>query len=604
MKKHAWLSINLLMIIIASVFLYSSNPTKTSSADISRIKSYAQFASIVSSVSKNMATYPYKNFGWDMMRNEVAEGAPDHSNTNVQFEGIDEADSLKTNGNFVYYISNNSLFIYQSYPIDESKLVSKISFEDDSYYSSMFLHDQYLIIMGTYHDRQLTANAGDSLPNRIAYWGTPYVKTIIYDISNPEKPNKLYSLEVEGYFLTARLIEDEVVILSQKGNYFWRYGIAEDTQDPKEVLTKIKENGVLKPMDVTDVFIVGEPETLDMVNLSKIKIQANPSSSTSSIMGHFSTVMLNKDYMYLAKANYGYNADPAATQITSSDILKVDYQRDFNVLATATVTGTLINQFAMDEYDGYLRVATTTHIYSPLSPTPKTTNQLIVLDRQLKQAGVIENIANNEQIYSVRFTKDRGYLVTFEQVDPFFVLDLSNPRSPKILGELKIPGFSTYLHKVSDTTVMGLGQNVKVDQDRLTIDGLKISLFDVSNELSPKEIDSYGFKHPYSYTEALHNHTALLTYPKTNLFGFIYMDYDIVVSNEYGLYQAHVFLFDTGNNKINVRLNASSKELGFESNAMERLVIIDNHLYIFGFDQCTIVDIQTGQIRSKILANE
>lgn len=604
MKKNVWLSLNLLILMIASVFLYSHNPTQTSPLTISRMKSYAQFSSIVSSVSKQMSNNANKYIGWDLMRNEVAEGAPDHSNTNVQFEGIDEADTLKTNGKWVYFLSNNSLFIYQSYPIEESKLVSKTTFEDDSYYSSMFLHEQYLIIMGTYHDRQLAANTTDSMPNRIAYWGTPYVKTIIYDISNPEKPKKVYSLEVEGYFLTARLIEDEVVIISQKGNYFWRYGVAEDTKDPKEVLSKIKENGVVRPVDVTDVYVVGDPETLDMVNLSKIKIQDNPSSSTSSIMGHFSTVMLNKDYMYLAKANYGYNADPSATQITSTDILKVDYHSDFNVLATATVTGTLINQFAMDEYDGYLRVATTTHFYSPLSPTPKTTNQLIVLDRNLKQAGAIENIANNEQIYSVRFTGNRGYLVTFEQVDPFFVLDLSSPRSPKILGELKIPGFSTYLHKVADTTVMGIGQNVKVDQDRLIIDGLKISLFDVSNELSPKEIDSYSFKHPYSYTEALYNHTALLTYPKINLFGFIYMDYDVVVSNENSLYQAHVFLFDASSNKINIRLNASSKDLGFESNAMERLVIIDDQLYILGFDQCTIVDIQTGTIIVKNLFNE
>ncbi|MBT9176869.1 MAG: hypothetical protein DDT20_01191 [Firmicutes bacterium] len=192
--------------------------------------------------------------------------------------------------------------------------------------------------------------------------------------------------------------------------------------------------------------------------------------------------------------------------------------------ARGAAKGTILNQFSMDEHNGYFRTATT--IWSG----DKLSNAVFVLDAKMQTGGSILNIAPTERIYSARFMGDRGYMVTFVLVDPLFVIDLSNPRNPKILGELKIPGFSSYLHSLDENHLLGIGRDTTVlttrDQSGRIINevaielGIKLAIFDVTDVANPieKHVEISGGRGTYS--EVLHNHKALLFDTRRNLMTF------------------------------------------------------------------------------------
>jgi uncharacterized secreted protein with C-terminal beta-propeller domain len=175
------------------------------------------------------------------------------------------------------------------------------------------------------------------------------------------------------------------------------------------------------------------------------------------------------------------------------------------------VQGSLLNQFSMDEFDGNLRVATTEW-------NRESVNSVYILDRNMNQIGSVENLAPGERIFSVRFMGEMGYVVTFRQVDPLFVLDLSDPENPKVTGELKVPGFSNYLHPISQDVLLGIGQDV--DENTGRQQGIKLSLFDVSDSGKPREIGNLILGDSGSYAEVLHNHKALMLKPDDDLIAF------------------------------------------------------------------------------------
>ncbi|MFZ8907951.1 MAG: beta-propeller domain-containing protein, partial [Nitrosopumilaceae archaeon] len=189
---------------------------------------------------------------------------------------------------------------------------------------------------------------------------------------------------------------------------------------------------------------------------------------------------------------------------------KLEYQ------AKGSVPGRLLNQFSMDESNDRFRVATTTEYYSQYSGMMRS-NAVYVLDEDLKILGGLDEIAPDESIFSARFMGDRLYLVTFQQIDPFFVIDLSSD-TPKILGELKIPGFSNYLHPYDDDHVIGVGRDTKeIGNDRVQQLGVKVALFDVSDVSDPKVIDDYIIGDSSTHSEALNNHKAFFFDKRKNL---------------------------------------------------------------------------------------
>lgn len=177
-----------------------------------------------------------------------------------------------------------------------------------------------------------------------------------------------------------------------------------------------------------------------------------------------------------------------------------------------------MNQFSMDEKDGYFRIATTN---SSNWNSETNTNNLYVLNENLEIVGKIEDLAKGEKIYSVRFMQNRAYMVTFVETDPLFVIDLSEPTNPIVLGELKIPGYSKYLHPYDEDHIIGFGEKTKTNENGgVVADGMKMALFDVTNPNKPQELYSVDIGDQGTYSELLYNHKALLFSKEKNIIAF------------------------------------------------------------------------------------
>lgn len=234
---------------------------------------------------------------------------------------------------------------------------------------------------------------------------------------------------------------------------------------------------------------------------------------------------------------------------------------DFSIAASGSVPGNPLNQFAFDEYKNHLRVAVTVDGgWGVLGSMGESANDIYVLDSALNQSGAVQDLALGERIYAARFVKELGYLVTFKQTDPFFIIDLSDPRKPEVKGELKIPGFSSYLHPISGNLVLGIGQeDWKV----------KISLFDVSLASQPKEIAKYGLNE--YWTEIQNNHHAFLLDSKNQLF--------FVPGSKGG------YVFSYKNNALELKKAVSGI-------TAKRAVYLDDFLYIIGDDKIVVLSEQ------------
>ncbi len=215
--------------------------------------------------------------------------------------------------------------------------------------------------------------------------------------------------------------------------------------------------------------------------------------------------------------------------------------------AEGTVKGTLRDDMAMNEYQGYLRLVTTVESQNVQEIKDDvtgevlgydgmdriTTNSLYVLDEKLDVAGKIENLAKDELVYSARFMGDTGYFVTFRQTDPLFSVDLSDPKQPKVLGELKISGFSEYLHFYREDLLLGIG--MEADENTGVTEGLKLSMFDISNPADVKEQSRQNLS-DYHYAQALYEYKAVLIDTEKNIFGFQAEGYGEEMKNSYLLY--------------------------------------------------------------------
>ncbi len=256
--------------------------------------------------------------------------------------------------------------------------------------------------------------------------------------------------------------------------------------------------------------------------------------------------------------------------------------------AKGSVPGRLLNQFSMDENDDRFRIATTIEYYTPYSGVVRS-NAVYVLDEDLKIVGGLDEIAPDESIFSARFMGDRLYLVTFQQIDPFFVIDLSSD-SPKILGELKIPGFSNYLHPYDEDVVIGVGRDTKeIGNGRVQQLGVKIALFDVSDVSKPKVLDDYIIGDSSTHSESLHDHKAfffdknksLLSIPISSDVKSLEGVSEKLIAPDWNRWNGfYVFDLDTDDG-INLKgtITHSENDRGYYSIGNSRTFYIENVLY-------------------------
>jgi uncharacterized secreted protein with C-terminal beta-propeller domain len=234
------------------------------------------------------------------------------------------------------------------------------------------------------------------------------------------------------------------------------------------------------------------------------------------LLGSSQNMYISNNNIYLASQeyNYYYSSSEGNHQYEQTTVIhKILINNGIiSYIAKGKVPGYTLNQFSMDEYNGFFRIATQTMDWES-----KSTTNLFILDKNLNLTSKIENIAPGETMHSARFMSDKAYLVTFKKVDPFFTVDLSNPYNAKIIGELKIPGYSDYLHPYNDNYIIGIGKDTVEPQEqyRWTRDfawyqGLKIALFDVSDFENPKEVANVIIGDRGTDTSVLNDHKSFL----------------------------------------------------------------------------------------------
>lgn len=463
-------------------------------------------------------------------------GGPDFSTTNVQVEGVDEADVIKTDGNYIYSITKEKVYITQTSPSFEK--VSEISFAQGESPNELFIDDKKLIIIGSKSGYvRSETNTSDSIDPGLPGIPSPnyYYRQFvyIYTMFDATTPTKVRSLEFDSSYINSRLVDGILYLALNKSVYFPQQSILQYPENIKiptveETLPQMSDSSINMPFSAyaqcTDISYIEPITTSSYLTLAAIPLRQNTSVKTQVIIGAGSTIYASQKNLYAAIVDYGTIVDKFIGRVTDRPSEKTTIHKfELNngaiaYMAAGSVDGHILNQFSMDEYDGYFRIATTVGEVSR-NLESQSDNRLYILDTNMNIVGKLENIARGEKIYSARFIGRRGYLVTFKKVDPFFTLDLTNPRAPKIAGELKIPGFSDYLHPYDETHIIGFGKDtIEAEGGNFAwYQGLKIALFDVSDFNAPKELHRIILGDRGSDSPVLYDHKALLFEKSKNL---------------------------------------------------------------------------------------
>lgn len=513
------------------------------------------------------------------------DGNVDYSGTNVQVIGVDEADIVKTDGNYIYYIAANQLNILKADGAG-TKLVSSTSLSaDDSwwgYNSELFLLGTRLMVITQSYNTVWINDANGGYENN-----TDQTTAVIYDISNPAKPVQVVSLGQSGSYVSARMVGDYVYLVTAQ----YVYNIVKDT--PVTYIPATSVGAEAKLLQPTDLFVGGNPQSAAYTVVGAINLKSGANfASAKAVFGGTSQLYANAEHLLLAIAQYSEETLPIApdkdgknVQITngsnSTDLVLLGIQDgQITRLASGNVPGSLLNQFSMDEYKDVFRVVTTVNtwqqrIYTDGVDTYEydstNTNALYTLDQNLSILGKIENLAKDETVQSVRFDGDVGYFVTFRQVDPLFAVDLSNPAYPRVLNALKIPGFSEYLHVFKDNLLLGIGY--RADEKTGVTQGVKLTMFDTTDKSNVKEAATEQVD--ASWTIVGGNHKAVLVDAEKNLIAF-------PADSNYYIYRYTEQGFELAA-KINMTADLSSWNL--------RGLFIGNYFYVIGESGLTVISL-------------
>ena len=446
----------------------------------------------------------------------IAGSVPSYSTTNVQVTGVDEADVVKTDGYYIYLIANskNAVYILDADP-KNATVVSKIAFDRNTSLAGIYLSNKgsRLAVLGsTYAIRTETSTywSGESgKPQTYTYeYYVPedtrsFVK--VYDISNKAHPVLARDFAVSGSYFNSRMIDEYVyAVVSQPVRV-----VNQTVELP--VLYSGAQSSTTLP---SRVYYVDRGEdsyfnyyTFTSIIGLDINNDVQQAANLTVMMGGASNIYVSTGNIYITYPGASTSSLWTGPSEPTTEIHRISVAKDsLNFEAKETVPGSVLNQYSMDEYNGYFRVATTSRRDGVLQ------NNIYVLDAALKTVGKLENLAPGETLHSARFMGDRCYLVTFKKTDPLFVVDLAKPNAPKVLGELKIPGYSDYLHPYDETHLIGVGKETEeaAQGDFAWYQGLKLSLFDVSNVSSPTQLAKIVIGDRGTDSQALYNPKAFL----------------------------------------------------------------------------------------------
>ncbi len=605
-------------------FVISTSTVNSGSGILSK-SSYYENSIMESDDANSTDSYDVKGVNPSQIVSGSAESnsnaQKDFSTTNIQVENVDEADIIKTDGDYIYSISENNVIITNvkdpSAPNISKKIVEN---DDDVIPEDLMLYNNKLVVI--YEKVKATRFSYSYSKN------STVVK--IYDITNKEEPKEIKNYELEQPYYTSRCIGNKLYVISS----------GELKEEDDKIVTYYSENGEKIDPGFSSIQYIKDHKTtnqslISMVDLDNVKLHVKVNSYLLDIENAY----ISEDNIYLLNEEYeGYTNAPSISSIFgvkgifgAFDEKYFDYTDDgyntkiykFNLLNDGSIKfanktkieGQTINQFSLDEHNGNLRVA----VYNDKG------SKIVVLDEKLKLIGETEYLAEGEKMYSSRFLENKAYLVTYKTVDPLFVIDLSDAKKPKVLGKLKIPGYSTYLHPYDENHIIGIGMQTqekvrknssgKVVSTTATITGMKMALFDVSDVENPVQISDTVIGDSRTTSAILTNHKALLFSKEKELIAIPVNNYeeDFEIENQATNYESMVNLYRNYNKnyisegyfvyKINLQDGFNLKgvinhdkttqnKYYYDNSKLLRGLYIDNNLYTVSEDYIKVNNLE------------
>ncbi len=435
----------------------------------------------------------------------------EHSTTNIQVENVDEADITKTDGDYIYSLSGSDVVITNVQDPSNIKIDSKIQSEEDYNPEDLILYNDKLVVISTKYIK----------------YGQSNTLVSVYDVTKKDEPKLVKSCMLPEKYYTSRSIDGKLLVIAS----------GKLREEDNKVVTYYEEDNSKKEIGLENIKRLKRLISNDQTLIATINLQSTDNVKVNSYLFNVENAYISEKNMYLLNELYSNENSGFEKRVKNlfgikgvigffNYILNEDYEEyddytniykfsiqedgDIEYLAKNKVRGTTINQFSLDEYNENLRVGLETSDGS----------KVVVLDNKLNKIGETGCLSKGEKMYSTRFLGEKAYMVTYKNTDPLYVIDLSNPNEPKVLGKLKIPGYSTYLHPYDEHHLIGIGMQTKEtiyrdSQGRVTstsarITGMKMALFDVSDVNNPKQISQTIIGDSRTTSAILTNHKALL----------------------------------------------------------------------------------------------
>ena len=486
-----------------------------------------------------------------------------YGTTNIQTVGVDEGDIIKNDGRYLYQIvgrTTDNGYQQTIQVVDTKEGLTQVGCIGNFDHIQEFYvrNDRLIVIENKSLDYTADTSASVSDFYDVMHRRNAYHEISFYDISYRENPHFLKRFTLNGEYTSSRISDGYFYGFSR---FYADSGAGEEDYEayiPRVDGEYLTAEQILLPQENTGTCYL----VLVSVDLEHPKefVETKAVVSTGE-MYYVSSENIYATSFHSAKEQEGLSS-------STTDILRFSYaEGKFSLAAKGTIKGQLESSFSLDEHEGYLRAVTTVQEYRYRRLTDnrtgkdigyqvleeKETNSLYVLDEQLKMVGRIEGLAEDERIYSARFFGETGYFVTFRQTDPLYAVDLSDPAKPEILSELKISGFSEYLHLYGTDQLLGIG--MEADEETGIQEDMKLSMFDISDPTDVQEEAKLNLEN-FDYSEALYNHKAVLVNAEANIIGFEAEGY----SNRY-LRKYLIFSYDAEHDRFIREMELDAKDV-------------------------------------------
>lgn len=470
----------------------------------------------------------------------------EYSTTNVQVKGVDEADIVKNDDKYIYTITQGEVKIIKAYPPTELAEVATVNLDEGAFTpAELYIDGNKMVIIGSYYkdfeEPESLYKYMDIVPS--PYYWDERTKAYIIDITDRTNPVIARSVEFEGTYQSSRKVDNSLyLVLNKYPSWVLQENARLKTPGtellPEYIDSNIGENE--EPLcgceDVSYFPGFTDPNYLVVAALDLNDLTKEVEKEV--YLGSAENIYASRENLYVASTHYDEAlaideyVGPWTMPEESTNIYRFSLAPgDIAYAGQGKVPGTILNQFSMDENNGYFRIATTKENWTL---DEESTNNLYVLNNaDMQIVGQLTGLAPGEKIYSVRFMGDRAYMVTFRTIDPFYVIDVSNPANPNVLGYLKIPGYSDYLHPFDENHIIGFGKETATIMEdfmfgmedvllpllieeilpsftREIATGMKIAMFDVTDVANPVEMHKIAIGERGTNSELLRNHKALL----------------------------------------------------------------------------------------------